>query len=176
MQADYEGVIVSIKDPDKKNRLQVKIMGAHADDLKKSDLPWCLTKPGLGSNSGQGGKAKFQVGQKVSVEPLDSAMTEWRIVGGSNAYKSKGGGGGDRVGYEKEATDSNDKLTDSPFPDIASGDLAKLAKTAFAFLNSNLVKKLSAGNPSLLPKTEPQDGYNIIVTPLEFLKKDEASE
>jgi len=138
----WDAIIVDTKDPEKRGRVKLRVEGQHPGDLPEDQLPWALVQPLLGSNSGKGIKNTISVGQFCKVKSIDTAMTEFMVVSGANAFRSKKGGG------TPYSVIKNKELFDVPIPDLASLDPMKLGRTIFADLQAKLIDKITAEIPA----------------------------
>jgi len=135
---EYDAVVIDNKDPEGRNRVKIRVQGHHPTDMPEKELPWCLVQPKIGANSGKGQKETLTIGQMCKVQPLDRAETEFKVIGGSNAFRDP---------KNKKGTPysviENSELFDVPIPDLASLDPEKLARTIFVPLMDKLTKRIS---------------------------------
>ena len=160
----FQAQVISTKDPEKKNRVKLRVIGVHPGDLPESQLPWTQIQPGLGSNSGQGTKAALQKGQYCEVKSLDKGCTEFIVTSGSVVYKQeKSTSSSKRTNYVKESETKNEDLKSAPVPFITSTDLAKLKDTAQGLMNSKLIGAVSGalGGPTTEDPVPPTGGWPI---------------
>jgi len=179
--------IIDTEDPDKKGRVKIRVIGVHATDTKKDDLPWVNVLPGLGTNAGYGDKNILQKGQIVQVDSLTPGGAEWIVTGGSSIVQEEqkdgsptspvnGGGGGTSSGSSNSDADGtpfsadaqNAKLQKEMIPKILSTIMEKLKKTLHALIMAKLLKKIigSPGGPT--PPEPPTEGYDLIVPEIDF--------
>ena len=135
---EYDAVVIDNKDPEGRNRVKIHVQGHHPTELPEDQLPWCLVQPKMGSNSGKGQKETLTIGQFCKVQPLDKAETEFKVTGGSNAFRNPENKKG-----KPYSVIENSELFDVPIPDLASLDPAKLARTIFVPLMEKLTKRIS---------------------------------
>jgi len=137
MMKEYDAVVVDNKDPKARNRVKIRVQGHHQGDLPESELPWCLVQPRIGANSGKGQKDTLTIGQMCKVQALDKAETEFKVTGGSNAFRDPNNTKG-----KPYSVIENTELQSVPIPDLASLDPEKLARTIFVPLMDKLTKKI----------------------------------
>jgi phage baseplate assembly protein gpV len=163
---EYQAVIVDNKDPDKKNRVKIRVAGVHPSDLPEDQLPWTQVSPDLGSNQGQGSKKVLQKGQFCTVKPLNIAQSEWIVTGGSavvreelNQKSSSSGSSGkqDVTADDKQPFSNveNKKLEKETIPKMASADINVLKTAVYGVLISKLLKTGDIFNTDPNPAPPP---------------------
>jgi len=163
-QINKQAVIVDNKDPDKKNRMKIRVSGVHASDLPEDQLPWVQVSPQLGANQGQGLKDILQIGQFIEVRPLTSGLSEWLITAGSSIVRQELGQDGSRdEDGQPYSSVKNKKLEKETIPKLASTEVQKLMDTVYGIIKQKLTfegNNPEQADPPLPNETSPL-GYRL---------------
>jgi hypothetical protein len=164
----HYAIVEGIGNKEKPGQVQLRVSGVHPSSKTKlptEDLPWQKVVKTTGSGAGIGDSVNLTVGQWVEVEAATPGSSSWKVIRNVPALGS--GEKGDNA-YGQVAEGEDDKLEDESEPKMSLGDIKKLAGTAFALLNSNLLTHftdtINPGSPIPPGDTSPpipKPNFNI---------------
>ncbi len=160
----YSAIVEGIGNKDKPGQVQLRVAGVHPTSKKtlpSESLPWQKVVQTVGSGGGIGDSINLQVGQWVEVEAATPGASSWKVIRNIPAVPSSDKGD-DAYGQVAEGDD--DKLTSEIEPILGSGDITKLAATAWGLVNSGLLSSFVGDGPPPAESSPPIPVGNWVIT------------
>ncbi|MCD6435189.1 MAG: hypothetical protein J7L15_02190 [Clostridiales bacterium] len=164
----YSAVVEGIGNKDKPGQVQLRVAGVHPSSkkvLSTESLPWQKVVQTVGSGGGIGDSINLQVGQWVEVEAATPGASSWKVIRNIPAVPSSDKGDG---AYGQVAEGDDDKLESEIEPMLGSGDITKLAKTAWGMVNSGLLSSFVGGGTPPAEASPPIEIPNFTIDAPDF--------
>ncbi len=159
----YEAIVEDNEDPEDIGRVRIRVSDVHPTskiEMPTNQLPWSKVNSEIGSGGGMGKNNNLLVGQWVIAVPATPSASSWIVVANIPTKPSNDTGDG---AYGNVAQGDDNKTQNEIIPKLSTGDITKLAGTAFSLGSAALLKYTTGEGGAGDSTPEVPDGPFIIV-------------